>query len=104
MFELNIFKSQRVHIAKGHRMHRTSFFRSVQYLLEITQRCFRFPVHENDISKLLQRAEHKKRIDKERDELPVGELAFKDHEHHQKQNTVADKVNDGALHEADTAY
>src|SRR5579863_4300710 len=73
----------------------------VEDVLKILQRDFGFAVNVDDVAEFLKRGEDVKRIDHEREELANGDFLTKDQVEHEKQNAGAERIDRGALNEAE---
>ena len=72
MLKAHLLKLQRHQLIHRLRVGRLRIARSIENLLKVRQRNFRFAINIDDVPQLLQRPENVKRINPQREELPLS--------------------------------
>ena len=75
----------------------------VEYVLEVLERCLRFPVDVDNVPEFLQGTEYEERVDEQGEELAHRDLLREDEVQHDEQNRCAEEIDGCPLYEAQTA-
>ena len=101
MLEADVLERQLAQLRQRHRVERPRLLLHVEDVLEVLQRHLGLAVDVDDVPELLQRAEDEERVDEEREELADRDRLHVDQVEHQEHDARAQRVDHGALDEAE---